>query len=96
MPWRKINVQEELEKEFIRDPEFKKVWEDSRMEYEMLGQLIKLYNEKGLTIEELAEKSGEEKQLLSEIIEERGERLTLPTLYRVADALGADVRLIPR
>ena len=98
MPWKIIDIEAEIEKRCNEDLEFKKEWEESRMEYELLGQLTKLYNQKGWTIDELAEKSGEDKQLISEIIEERSERLSVTALYRLANAFDVDVdiKFIPR
>ena len=98
MPFLKIDIDKKIEQMRNADPEFREAWDNSRMEFELIGQLIKLRKEKGLTLEELAEKSGEKKQVISEIIEERGERLNLTTLYRLASALDVDldIRLIPR
>jgi len=95
MPFKKINVQEELEKEFKKDPEFKKVWDNSQMEYEILGELVKLRKEKGMTQEELAEKSGSTQQRIS-LIEKQERSPTLKTLCNIAKALDVDIKFIPR
>lgn len=95
MPFEKIDAKAELEKEFIRDPEFKKVWEDSRMEFEILAKLTRLRNEKGLTQKELAEKMGKHQQTISKI-EKREKSPTLTTLCDLANALDVDIEFIPR
>ena len=95
MPFEKIDVQAELEKEFIRDPEFKKVWESSRMEFEILAKLTRLRNEKGFTQKELAEKMGKHQQTISKI-EKREKSPTLTTLCDLANALDVDIAFIPR
>ena len=95
MPWEKIDIQAELEKEFIRDPEFKKVWEDSQMEYEILAKLTRLRNEKGLTQKDLAEKIGNPQQAISKI-ERHAKSPTLTTLCKLAKALDVDIEFVPR
>ena len=95
MPFRQVNIKEEIEKLRATDPEFKKVWDDSRMEYELLGQLIKLRNQKGLTQEELAEKAGCTQQRIS-LIEKREQSPTLKTLCSMAKALDVNISFTPR
>ena len=95
MPFKKIDVEVELEKEFLRDPAFKEVWENSRMEFEILAKLTRLRNEKGLTQKELAEKMGKQQQTISKI-EKREKSPTLTTLCNLANALDVDIELIPR
>jgi len=95
MPFRPINIKELIQQECDADPEFKKIWDDSRMEYELLGQLIKLRKERGLTQEELAEKTGKKQQAISKI-EKHEKSPTLTTLCNLANALNADIRIVPR
>ena len=42
MPFDKINVKNEIEKQKQDDPEFRKAWEDSRAEYRLIGEMISL------------------------------------------------------
>ena len=95
MPFVEVNIKKLIEQERDADPEFKEIWDNSRMEYEILGKLTKLRNEKGLTQKELAEKTGKKQQTISEI--ERHEKSpTLTTLCQVANALDVDIEFVPR
>ena len=42
MPFVKVNIQEEINKLREEDPEFRKAWDDSREEYRLIGEMIKL------------------------------------------------------
>ena len=87
-----VDIDEVIEKKRREDPEFREIWDNSRMEYEILGKLTKLRNEKGLTQKELSEKTGKKQQTISEI--ERCEKSpTLATLCQIAKALGAELTI---
>ena len=95
MPFVEVDIDAEIEKRRNADPEFKKAWDNSRMEYEILGQLIKLRNQKGWTQQELAEKAETSQQRISRI-EKHEQSPTLKTLCRMADALNVNITLTPR
>ena len=95
MPFVKVDIDEIIEKKRNSDPAFKKAWDDSRMEYALLGELIRLRKEKGLTQEELAEKTGNKQQVISRI-EKHEQSPTLKTLCNWANALNVDIKIIPR
>ena len=95
MPFREVNIDEELQKELNSDPEFREAWESSRMEYAILGDLVKLRNAKGLTQAELAERVGSNQRVISRI-EKHDQSPTLKTLCCWAEALHADIKIIPR
>ena len=95
MPFVKVNIKEIIEEKRNSNPEFKEAWDNSRMEYEILGQLTKLRNQKGLTQKELAEKTGKKQQVISQI-EKHEKSPTLTTLCRLANALDADIKIVPR
>ena len=67
MPFAEVNIKNEIEKRRNSDPEFRKAWDDSRLEYKLLGELVKMRNEQGLTQEELAKKAGTSQQRISRI-----------------------------
>jgi len=95
MPFKKININERINEMRNTDPEFKQAWDDSRMEYRLLGEIVRLRKEKGLSQKELAEKSGSMQQVVSRI-EKHEQSPTLKTLCNMANALDVDVVLIPR
>ena len=46
MPFRKINVSEHIELLRKTDPDFKKAWDESRTEYQQIGEMISLRKKK--------------------------------------------------
>jgi len=95
MPWVEVDVQAEIEKRRQADPEFKKAWDNSRMEYKLLGELQKLRNEQGLSQKDLAEKIESNQRVISKI-ERHEQSPTLTTLCNMANALNVDIVIVPR
>ncbi|MCL2088368.1 MAG: helix-turn-helix domain-containing protein [Oscillospiraceae bacterium] len=90
-----ISVDRIMEEAFAKDPELKKMWEESRTEYQVLGELIKMRKEKGMSQSELAEKAGSKQQVISRI-ENKESSPTLKTMCRMLDVLGYDIQFVPR
>ena len=95
MPFKTINVDKLLQEKFDADPEFKELWDSSRTEYRILGELTKLRKEKGMSQAELAQKSGHRQQVISRI-EKKESSPTLKTLCALAEVLDVDIQLVPR
>ncbi|MCL1859779.1 MAG: helix-turn-helix transcriptional regulator [Oscillospiraceae bacterium] len=95
MPFVKVNIKEIIEEKRNSDLKFREAWDNSRTEYRLLGELIKLRKEQGLTQKKLAEKTGKKQQVISQI-EKHEKSPTLKTLCRLADALNVDIRFVPR
>ena len=95
MPFEKIDVGQIIQEKRSTDPEFKELWDGSRTEYRILGELVKLRKEKGLTQVELAQKSGYKQQVISRI-EKKENSPTLKTLCSLADVLDVDIVLVPK
>jgi len=95
MPFEKVNVKKIIKDELKSDPELSKMWDDSRMEYRLLSDLIRLRKEKGISQTELAQKMGSRQQEISRI-EKREHSPTLKTLCHLANALDVDIMLLPR
>jgi len=95
MPFKQVNIKEEIEALRSSDPEFKEEWDNSRMEYRLLGELVKLRKEYGLSQAELAEKAGSRQQVISRI-EKHEDSPTLRTLCNLANALNVDIQLVRR
>jgi len=95
MPFKAINVDKLIQKKLEADPELKEMWDKSRTEYRILGELIKLRKEKGLSQVDLAKKTGYKQQAISRI-EKRENSPTLKTLCVLADVLDVDIMLVPR
>lgn len=79
-------------KEELKDPEFKKEWDASENEYQLINSLIKARVESGLTQKELFEKSGIDQANISKI--ENGiYNPTINTLWKLAEAMDMELKI---
>lgn len=82
----KNDFQRTLEKS-LKNPAFKKLWEEDELTYQIISEIISLRAECGLTQKQLSEIAGIRQSNLSRI--ERGKCLpTLETLMKLAEATG--------
>jgi len=95
MPFVEFNVDDYVAKRRKTDPDFKDAWDSSRMEYKILGELIKLRKEKKLSQADIAAKSGYKQQAISRI-EKKEHSPTLRTICAYANVLDVDIQLVPR
>lgn len=95
MPFKKIDVQDLINSELKKDPEFNKSWDENRQEYKLIGDLIQKRKEKGLSQADLSERTGIKQQVISRI-ENRENSPTLKILNKIAGALDCDVKLVSR
>ena len=91
MPFKPINVNEQIIEKRKNDAEFDKLWQESRNEYKLLAELVKIRKEANLSQTELAEKSGNKQQVISRI-ENKENSPTLKTLCSILDVLGYEIR----
>ena len=49
MPFRKVNVSEQIELLKKTDSDFKKAWDESRAEYQQIGEMVSLRKKKILS-----------------------------------------------
>jgi ribosome-binding protein aMBF1 (putative translation factor) len=93
----KLETFDEYLNQQLKDPEFRKVYEDLDLPGQLAEQIIHLRQMRGLTQAELAQKVGTKQSGISRL-----ESLTyLPSLsflQRIAEVLGAqlEVKLVPR
>lgn len=87
----KIYTFKEDLKRRLKDPEFKKVWEDSELEYMLADSIIRKTIQKKINYKQLAKKAKIADATLNNILFMNGNPL-LSTLKRLADAL--DSKLI--
>ena len=67
MPFKQINVNEQIAEKRKTDREFDTLWQESRNEYKLLAELVKIRKESNISQTELAEKSGNKQQVISRI-----------------------------
>ena len=92
MPFKKVNVKEEINKRLESDIELKKAYDCSQREYEVLKQLVKMRNEMGLSQSDVARKSGLTQQMVSRI-ETVGNSPTLRNFIKYVDSLGLEIKI---
>lgn len=85
-PWK------ELKQDLLRDPDFRKAYEELEPEFQLAGAIIALRAARGLTQEEMADRAEIKRPMLSRI-EGAKDLPTLPTLARLAAAIGAKVEI---
>ena len=95
MPFKKVNISALIKERLDSDAELKEMWDSSRMEYAVLGELIKIRKEQGLSQTELAEKSGNKQQVISRI-ENKENSPTLKTVCSLLNALDYEIQLVPK
>jgi len=79
-------------KDQLKDPAFKKEWDDGELEYRLMMLLLKERNEQQLTQSELAERTGIRQSNISRI--EKGQVLpSLSTLNKIAHGLGKQLQI---
>lgn len=82
----------ELINEEMKDPEFKKAWDDIQPEMDVIRAMIATRNEQNLTQKELAERTGINQADISKL--ENGTRNpSLKLLKRLADGMGMALKI---
>nr|DAU18236.1 MAG TPA: Helix-turn-helix XRE-family like protein [Bacteriophage sp.] len=95
MPFVTINIEEEIEKRRNENPKFRKAWDESRAEYELIGEMIAFRREKQITKKQLATITGIKKQEIARI--ERKESIpTIRTFSKLLNALGYELRIVKK
>lgn len=82
----------EIEKELMKDTEFKREYEKLKPYYEVVSQLIKTRIEQNITQEELAKRIGTKKSCISRL-ESGNYNPSLKFLQKVADGLGKNMHI---
>ena len=95
MPFGTVNVKKEIEKRRQNDPDFRKAWDESRAEYELIGEMISLRKKENITQKQLAAITGNKQQTISRI--ERKESVpTIRMFTKILDALGYELRIVKK
>jgi len=95
MPFKKVDVSALITETLQSDIELKEMWDNSRMEYAVLGELIKIRKGQGLSQADLAKKSGNKQQVISRI-ENKENSPTLKTVCSLLHAMDYEIQLVPR
>ena len=95
MPFTKVNINNVIEEKRKQDPDFKKVWDDSREEYRLIGEMISLRKAKKVTQSELAQMTGSKQQVISRI-EKKENSPSLRSYCNMLSALGYELQIVKR
>ncbi|MCD8230709.1 MAG: helix-turn-helix domain-containing protein [Clostridiales bacterium] len=76
----------------LQNPEFRKEWENSEAEYNLMNAIVEARKERHLTQKQLAEKTGIDQSDISKI-ETGNANPALSTLKRLADGLDMVLKL---
>lgn len=88
---KEYTLQEDLKKR-LKDPEFKKAWEDSEVEYNLMVQLIEKRLKRKLSQRALAKKVGTSQSVIARI-EGMNANPSLSLLKRISQALDAKLSI---
>ena len=83
---------EKLKKKLLKNPEFKKLYEESRLEYEIARAVIRARIEKGLTQKQLADKLNTKQSVISRV-ESANTTPSISFLKRLAQALNTSLQV---
>jgi DNA-binding XRE family transcriptional regulator len=79
-------------KEQMKNPTFKKEWDKSEMEYQLMMMILKARSEQKLTQSELAQRTGIRQSNISRI--EKGQAMpSIATLCKIAHGLGKKLEI---
>jgi ribosome-binding protein aMBF1 (putative translation factor) len=89
----KVHDYDEMLKEELKDPVFRKEYDELEEEFEVAKQVIDLRLKKGLTQKELAEKANTSQSCIARLESGTYQNLSLSFLRRIGEALGVQPRI---
>lgn len=88
----KMQEWEEVKKELLKNPEVKKEYDRLGPRYKIISDLIGLRIKKGFTQEQLAKKIGTKQSAIARV-ESGDENLTIDSVQKISEALGAKMKI---
>lgn len=89
----KVRTYQRRLQEEIKDPEFKKHYQEERQALKLAMKIAELRDQKGLSQQELAKLMGTSQQAISRIESGDYDGFTLKTLEKIAEATGMRVKI---
>ena len=89
----KIRMFQKRLREDLKDPEFRKHFEEERRALDLALKIAKLRERKGLSQQEFARLMGTSQQAISRIESGEYEGFTLKTLQKIAEATGTHLKI---
>lgn len=91
----KVDIEQKIEQKRTEDEQFKKLWDDSREEYRLIGEMTALRKAGKITQEELARLTGSRQQVISRI-EKRENSPSLKSFCNILSALGYQLKIVKK
>lgn len=95
MPFVKMNVSKEIEKRKEESPAFAQAWNESREEYKLIGEMIRLRKAEKITQSQLAALTGSKQQVISRI-EKKESSPSLKFFCNMLNALGYELQIVKK
>lgn len=95
MPFKEINIGKIIHEKSEIDPEFKQAFREASIELDLVAQIIRTRKSKGMTQQDVADKSGLTQQMVSRI-EKREYPPNYKNLVKIADALDSKLQLVSK
>ena len=95
MQFVKVDIKEIIECEKRDNENFARAWNDSRAEYKLLSEFVRLRKEQRITQTELAVMTGNKQQVISRI-EKRENSPTLKTFCALLNTLGYELQIVKK
>lgn len=92
MPFIRKDISTIIEKKREESDNFKKAWDESRSEYELIGEMIKLRKAQKITQSQLAAITGNRQQTISRI-EKHENNPSLRIFCNILNALGYELHI---
>ena len=95
MPFVEFDVEKEIKKQCKEFPKFKKVWDESREEYRLIGEMISLRKQQRITQSKLAYMTGSKQQAISRV-EKKENNPSLKFFCNMLNALGYELKIVKK
>ena len=95
MPFTTVKTEELIENMKQKDAEFAKQWDESRNEYKLIQEMIRIRKEQHITQTQLAQMTGNKQQSISRI-EKKLVKPSLASFCKIINALGYDLKIVEK
>ena len=95
MPFVEVDVDKQIEERRQNNPKFRKAWDNSLAESELIGEMVSLRKEEKLTQTDLAKLVESNQQVISRI-ERREFHPTVKTFTKILDVLGYELKIVKK
>lgn len=95
MPFTQVDIKKEIENRCQESSSFEKAWEESRDEYKLIGEMVRLRKKENITQSKLAKLTGNKQQVISRI-EQKENSPSLRMFCNLLNALGYELQIVKK